>query len=344
MSKSKTNNTKLGAFVLLALVMFTFGVYQVSGGYSWFNKPLTIYAEFDDASGLMQGNAVRYAGLAVGTVKKININGNQKVRVQMALDNEASQYIQNSAEVDIATNGLVGNMIINITAGEAKGAPIKDNDILTVRRSLNMTEVLGVLAETNDQIQKISTNLVEITDKINDGQGSLGMLLNDSKLADNLISTGKNLNHTTRSLKSTADSIQHILTDASNGKGNLGFIISDNSLRRTVDKLNHEIDTLMDNRISPILEDLQTASTNIVSSSEQIDTIISQAKNGDGLLNTMIHDTTIVNDIQSTLDNLNDGTHKFDESMEALQHHWLLRKFFKKKAKEKEKAAKKLKK
>ncbi|MFT6333737.1 MAG: hypothetical protein ACI86M_000994 [Saprospiraceae bacterium] len=46
--------------------------------------------------------------------------------------------------------------------------------------------------------------------------------------------------------------------------------------------------------------------------------MIAEIEKSEGLLMTLMADTTISNDLRSTMDNLNDGTKEFDESMEAL--------------------------
>jgi phospholipid/cholesterol/gamma-HCH transport system substrate-binding protein len=49
----------------------------------------------------------------------------------------------------------------------------------------------------------------------------------------------------------------------------------------------------------------------------------------------LLHDSEIADAMKTTLKNLESGSKKLDEDLEALQHNFLLRRFFKKKAKNK---------
>ena len=53
----------------------------------------------------------------------------------------------------------------------------------------------------------------------------------------------------------------------------------------------------------------------------------------------LLHDEQAAANIKVTLQNLQSGTKKLDEDLEALQHNFLLRGFFKKKAKMKKQTA-----
>ena len=62
--------------------------------------------------------------------------------------------------------------------------------------------------------------------------------------------------------------------------------------------------------------------------------ITQKIKNGEGAIGTLIMDTTFVNNLNKSMENIKNGTAGFDENMEALKHNLLLRKYFKKKEKE----------
>jgi phospholipid/cholesterol/gamma-HCH transport system substrate-binding protein len=58
-------------------------------------------------------------------------------------------------------------------------------------------------------------------------------------------------------------------------------------------------------------------------------------------LGVLLNDEKFATKLKTTMGNLESSTEKFDENMEALQHNFLLRGFFKKKAREKSKAQQK---
>ncbi len=339
MDRSK-NYVKLGIFVILISIIFTFVIYRVSGGQGFFNSTITIYADFENVEGLLLGNNVRYAGVKVGTVTDIDVKSDKLLTVTMSLDKEVQAYMKSNAEADISTNGLVGNMLVNLTPGKGDAAFIQNGDIIMNKKNIELTEMLGTLSTTNDKIAQITDALLEITNKINNGTGSISQLINDGSLVKNLNATTYNLSMTSRNIRASADSINHMIAYASNGGGNLGYLFKDNTLKNQMSNLSNNIDSLINDRAEPIMKNLETSSETIARTSKELESIINEIEKGEGLMGTLLNDSTITNDLKKTINNLNNGTQKFDESMEALQHHWLLRGFFKKKEKEAKKAEK----
>jgi phospholipid/cholesterol/gamma-HCH transport system substrate-binding protein len=86
-----------------------------------------------------------------------------------------------------------------------------------------------------------------------------------------------------------------------------------------------------------IMASLKTSADNAAIITSNLADISSRITNGKGALGKLLHDTSLSSNISSTMRNLNSSTHKLDENMEAAQHNFLLRGFFKKKDKEKKK-------
>ncbi|MBZ0244582.1 MAG: MCE family protein, partial [Cyclobacteriaceae bacterium] len=85
------------------------------------------------------------------------------------------------------------------------------------------------------------------------------------------------------------------------------------------------------------LEGLETASLKINSSIDNLNQMLSDLGEGEGAIPALMKDTAMANDLRITLKNLNVGSGKFSEDMEALRHHFLFRKYFRDKEKEKKK-------
>ncbi|MEQ8424608.1 MAG: hypothetical protein RIA63_07845, partial [Cyclobacteriaceae bacterium] len=92
-------------------------------------------------------------------------------------------------------------------------------------------------------------------------------------------------------------------------------------------------DTLTQQKVKSTLSELEKTSIEIQASSRNLNHLITDLSNGKGTIPALMKDTAMVNDLRQTLKNLNVGTEKFNEDMEALQHHFLFRKYFKEKNK-----------
>jgi len=86
-----------------------------------------------------------------------------------------------------------------------------------------------------------------------------------------------------------------------------------------------------------IMASLKTSADNAAIITSNLADISSRITQGKGALGKLLHDTSLSANISSTMKNLNSSTHKLDQNMEAAQHNFLLRGFFKKKEKEKKK-------
>ena len=86
-----------------------------------------------------------------------------------------------------------------------------------------------------------------------------------------------------------------------------------------------------------IIASLKTSADNAAIITTNLADMSSRITNGKGALGKLLHDTTLSANISSTMKHLNTSTQKLDQNMEAAQHNFLLRGFFKKKEKEKKK-------
>ena len=93
-----------------------------------------------------------------------------------------------------------------------------------------------------------------------------------------------------------------------------------------------------------IMSSLKTSADNAAIITANLAEISNRINHGRGALGRLLRDTTLSENISATMKNLKAGSKKLDENMEAAQHNFLLRGFFKKKEKEKKKEKKEAKK
>ncbi len=336
MAKTKINNAKLGIFVTLAFIIFTYGVYRIGARKDFFGDSIVLFADFQQVKGLQAGGNVRFAGVNIGSVEDISILNDSTLRVKMVVASSVEDYLHKNALADIGSDGLVGNMVVNIVAEKGTAALIKDGDFVAVKTKIEVTEMLETLAATNETIVAITEQLLEVAEKMNAGEGSMGVLLNDKTMAQDLVTTIRNLQTTTHYISASASEISTMIGQVGEGKGNLGYLLRDTTLKTQINTIGGSLDSLIAVRTIPIVENLTSSSEAIANASQEIEKLMNQLEAGDGLVNALLSDTTVTNDLRATLQNLNTGTQKLDENMEALQHSWPFKKFFRKKSKSNE--------
>ena len=100
-------------------------------------------------------------------------------------------------------------------------------------------------------------------------------------------------------------------------------------------------DSVYANKVKSIISNLESSSSEIDIVITNLNDVILDVKNGEGTLNYIMNDTTLVNNIDTTMENLKEGSVLLNEDLEALQHSFPLKKYFKKLEKEKQKEEKK---
>ncbi|MCB0555969.1 MAG: MCE family protein [Phaeodactylibacter sp.] len=337
MAKKTRNTVQLGFFVTIAIILFMVAAYLIGSYESMFSSALRISSVFHNVSGLQAGNNVRYSGINVGIVESLVILDDTTVQVNMKLDKKLQPFIKKDAVASIGSDGLVGSMLVNINPGKGKSTAVENGDIIPSYSRVGTNELLNTLGKTNENIELITNDLLLITKQIIKGKGTIALLLQDSQLADGLRQSVANLQATSNYLSASGRQLENIIAQVDQGDGLLSQLLYDTTV---IDNLNtsiSQIDTVAD-QLEPFLLELQQSANDISASSATLRATLEALNAGEGPAGAMLRDTAAANNLRQTLENLNEGTARFSENMEALQHNFLFRRYFKKQAKEKEKA------
>ena len=325
MEKSTSQKIRLGLFVIIGLTLFVLAVYFIGEKQKMFGETSNLKTVFTNVSGLQLGNNVRYSGLNVGTVRGINMKNDTTIIVDMIIDKSIFEHINKDAIASISSDGLVGNMIINILPGKGIERAVVSGDTIHSVNRIRTEDVLNTLNTSNENISKITNDLLSITNKINTGKGTIGLLINDTLI-------GNDLKQTLHYLKIT-------------GKGTTVSIDNLNTIIRSLDDKNNLIgvikDTAVAHKIKSIIINLDKSSKDVNKVITNLNSTILQIKEGKGALNYLSNDPKLVQKIDSTMTNINQASFRLNEDLEAVKHNFLFRGYFKKQAKAKAKAAKK---
>ncbi|UOK41922.1 MULTISPECIES: MlaD family protein [Flavobacterium] len=318
MEKTATQKIQLGIFVIVGLLIFITTVYFIGKKQNIFGKTTEISSIFDNVNGLQLGNNVRYSGVSVGTVTAIEMINDTMIRVEMDIDDKIISHINKDAVAIISSDGLVGNKVISILPGKDNKTPVKEGDVIKSMKRLNTEDMLKTLNVTNENTAKITSNLVKITEEITKGKGTIGMLINDTIMSGDL-------KEITQRLKESAASLNQ-LTTSLNRKDNVIGVLNDTGTA---------------NSIKQIVKNLENSSLKIDDAVKNLNTTITNAKEGKGAINYLSNDPKLVQKIDSIMTNINKASIKLNENMEAMRHNFLFRGYFKKQEKEQKKVQEK---
>src|SRR6266498_2181669 len=206
-----SRTSRLGVFIVIALLIFSAGVFWIGEKQFLFHSTYRLKAEFQNVAGLNGGAEVRVGGIHEGTVRQIQLptRPNEKVGVLMDLAGGTRNVIKRDSVATIRSEGLVGDKFVEVSFGSEQAPKVKDGETIRGEPPLQLSDLLNktkdVLDTTKgaiDNINGTAGNLNSITTKINQGQGSIGALLNDKKIY-------QNVNAGTNAFKEDMEALKH---------------------------------------------------------------------------------------------------------------------------------------
>ncbi|WP_339657046.1 MlaD family protein [uncultured Maribacter sp.] len=315
MSKTKLENLRLGIFVVLGITLLLFAAYLIGNRQNMFTKTFEVSAVFKNATGLQNGNNVRFSGINVGTVNSIEMINDTTIRVRMIIEDEMRNHIKKDAIASIGTNGLVGSMIINIIPGKGTSSLISAGDELQSSNKIGTQDMMSTLNVTNENAALLTADLLKITQALNQGKGTLGKLLNDTIMSNDLQKTILNLKNASNSASVTIIELNKMAKKLNFEESTAGVLLSD---------------TITGGKMKNVIEHLETTAIEIEKMSQNLNSIIGGINEGNGAINYFTKDSLFVNQLERSMQNIEQGTARFNENMEALKHNFLTRGYFRK--------------
>src|SRR5437899_6860307 len=190
-----SREVRLGLFIVMTLLIFAAGVFWIGEKQFLFHSTYRLVAEFQNVAGLNAGAEVRVGGIHEGTVRQIQLPArpNEKARVLMDLGERTQNVIKKDSVASIRTEGLVGDKFVEISFGSEQSPKVKDGDTIQGTPPLEISDLLNktnqVLDTTNAAVRDVqgtANNLKSITTKIDQGQGTIGALINNKKIYQNV--------------------------------------------------------------------------------------------------------------------------------------------------------------
>jgi phospholipid/cholesterol/gamma-HCH transport system substrate-binding protein len=191
---------RLGLFIAVGLAFFVIAIFLIGKQKNMFNPVFKLTTTFYNVSGLQVGSNIRFSGINVGTVDNIIIINDSTVRVDMLIKKSVRQFIKADCEAGIGSAGIIGDRILVITQGSNDAPLPKDGQHIASKEPVETDAIMTGLKVTADNAAIISNQLAEILTNINSGNGTLGRLIQDSTLAENINQTIVSLRKSSKGL------------------------------------------------------------------------------------------------------------------------------------------------
>ncbi len=273
MKRSSTltwDQLRVGLVILVALFIAGISVYKLGQAANLFSRRYTLIAYLPDANGLKEGGAVMVAGQLAGTVRKIeflpvDFDTSRNLKLTLAINEHVREQIRHDSKGRLRTLGLLGDKVFDITPGTPRTAALAEGDSVPVTPSLDYEAVIAQASGAVTDMVALTKDLRAITSGIVRGQGSLGQLVTNRTLYDQLNSTLARANATLVGFQNPNGTIGRLMNDPTlytrlsgvitstdslvvslnSSKGTMGMLLRDSTLYRNLVGVTRSADTLM---------------------------------------------------------------------------------------------------
>jgi phospholipid/cholesterol/gamma-HCH transport system substrate-binding protein len=308
---------RVGLFFLLGLALIWVTFETLSGGKVFQDKGYNLIAGFESLKELKQGDEVRMAGVKIGEVAQTRLAGR---RAEAVLRIDSAVKIKSDATASIIMAGLIGTNYIGIDLGSANASDLPPGSEIKTKTTPDLNAVMSQIGQIGQKlegalgnigsalggdpdhpglVQKLDTlvtenrekigetmaNLQQITDKVNKGEGTLGKIINDPKLHDELVATIGEIRNSATEAKTFIANAQSIIDQVKAGKGAIGALVFDQKAG----------------------DDLKASIANLRSVSDKI-------SRGEGTLGKLISDDSMLRDAQAIMKKADRALDGLDDS------------------------------
>lgn len=355
MKLSVGKSIRLGFFIIIGIAIFASAIYIIGKQRNLFGNTFTVSGVFKDVSGLKVGNNVRYSGINVGTVSNINLINDTLVKVQVTLEKKVHQFIREDSRMEIGTEGVMGNKVVNITPGTSETPTVDEGDVLKTIEAIKIDEILEEVHKSSINTTVITKNLADISTKINQGEGIFGNLFTDTSFTNNLGKISRNtaaltekFNLITQKINQEQGLMGKFLSDTLMAKqfdlaGN-NLLQSTKNLKDITQKINQGegifgqvfTDTSFLNNIGLATKNLNYTTRNAKIISDNLTEFTKQMKTGKGAINKLLTDSSFAKKLDTTLQHIDQSAIELDKAAETVRKNWFIRTFSSGDNKEKE--------
>lgn len=298
----------VGIFFIVGLVILL-AVFEFIGEIPFLTKGYSLRSYFKSVGELREGNPVKLQGVEVGKVSKIKIVDG-KIEVKMELKEEAP--VKKDSVASIRLTSLLGTSYVNLTFGSPTSPVAPPGSILPSEEPADINEILakvessvssieamfGAFGENKERISSLLNNLDSVLAGAAKGEGTIGKLLKDDSLYNEV--------------KETFASMNEIAVSINQGEGTLGKLLKDESLynetKKTVANLGQLSEKLTNAKgtFGKLLND-ETLYNETTEAATNLNSILKKVNKGEGTLGKLVSDDTLYFDAKNAVKKVEKG-------------------------------------
>jgi phospholipid/cholesterol/gamma-HCH transport system substrate-binding protein len=296
---------KVGAVILVALIVMGVAILKLGQSAHLFSKRYQLVSFVPNTAGLRVGGQVTVAGQLAGTVKTIEFlpvdaDTLKNLRIIIEVDKDVQSQVRRDSQAKLKTLGLLGDKVFDISPGTPKFSVLQDGDTLRLGEALDYEAVLVQASGALDQVVSLTGSLQKVANGVVQGEGTVGQLLTNRQLFDNL--------------NATLATTNTLMGRLQNPRGTLGQLLNDPTLYNNLNRVLVTAQTLVaqlggginsgNGTVAKLLYDDQLY-TRLVSTVAGMDTLVSAMSKGNGTVKKLFTDEELYDQLLKSVTNLN---------------------------------------
>lgn len=291
---------RVGLVILVALGIIGVAVYKLGQAANLFAKRYELIAYLPDANGLRPGGAVLVAGQLAGTVKSIeflpvDLDTTRNLRLTLQIDAGLQEQIRRDSRGKLRSLGLLGDKAFDITPGTPRAPVLRPGDTVTVVASLDYEAVIAQASSAVTDMVALTRDMRAITSGIVRGQGTIGQLVTNKALYDNLNGTLSRANTMLAQFQNPNGTVGRLLNDPTLYTRLTGVIASTDSLVTTLNSTKGTAGLMLRDT---------TLYRNMVGITRGADSLMRSLTNGQGTASKLLTDQTLYDQLNKLVTDL----------------------------------------
>ncbi len=298
-----SNTVKVGIFGLVALVVLGYLIFQIEDLRLWGPEGRRVEAAFNSVAGLDDKSAVRVAGVRVGRVDGIRLQGGQAM---VGLLLETPVELTEGASAAISSLGLLGDKFIELRAGKPGAPLLADDAILPGEAPLGWDQTMASFSD-------------------------LAKTLEDSLRVLDPEATGQMIRALLASLEATSSGVQQLIEA---NRGSIGSSVANFDrfsasladelprLTAQMERVLSQVEAVMaDNRgtLREGLDNIAEVAGSMRVSVDNLNRISGQVASGEGTIGKLVSSDEAHDQLTSTLESMKTGIASLSDTFGRIQ-------------------------
>jgi phospholipid/cholesterol/gamma-HCH transport system substrate-binding protein len=292
---------KVGVLIVVALFILAIAIIKLGQAGNLFGKRYKLVAYVSNASGLRLGGPVTVAGQLAGAVKDITFlppdnDTTRNLKLVVEVDRDVSEQVRADSKAKIRTMGVLGDKVFDISPGTPRYRVLKDGDTVSVAPSIDFEGVVQQASGAITEVVGLTHELKTVTGGITRGDGTLGQLVTNRALYDQL--------------NTTLARTSAVMAKLENPRGTIGRLLDDPSLYYSLNRTIASADTVIaqisngNGSVGKLLRD-DTLYIHLVNVVSKADSLVSGMASGKGTMQKLFTDQQLYDELVKTVTELN---------------------------------------